>query len=101
MSGNCFDVELDTSPVLQPGTYYIALTAFDNMSFAENLGSGTLADGFTGLGNLAPGEDLHYAFDVILSSEIPAVPEPGSLSLVVLAALTAYGFQRFKKGSRS
>ena len=30
--------------------YRIALGAFANMSFAENLGSGVLGDGFVGLG---------------------------------------------------
>ena len=47
--------------------------------FAENSGLGSLADGFTGLGNLAPGEDMHYAFDVDLTPAIAtAVPEPAS-----------------------
>jgi hypothetical protein len=29
------------------GTYILALTVFDNISFAENYGSGTRGDGFT------------------------------------------------------
>jgi hypothetical protein len=65
-SGQCFDVLLDAG-VLVPGTYQIAISAFENMSFAENSGGGKLAAGFTGLGNLAFGEDLHYAFDVHLT----------------------------------
>jgi hypothetical protein len=85
LGGNCFDVQLDTTPVLQPGTYTIALSAWENMSLAENLGTGTLADGFTGLGNLNPGENLNYAFDVILPSN---VPEP-STGLLVMAAFGA------------
>ena len=36
--------------VLDAGSYQIALGTFANMSFAENLGTGTLADGFIGLG---------------------------------------------------
>ena len=99
-SSECFDVLLDGG-TLAPGDYQIAISAFENMSFAENLGSGTLADGFTGLGNLAPGEDLHYAFDVILTPQTSPVPEPSSLGLLACAALTGYGFQRLKKGSRS
>lgn len=87
--GGCFDELLDGG-VLAPGTYYLALTAFENLSFAENLGTGTLADGFTGLGNLAFGEDLHYAFDVTLtpSSTPPPspVPEPAGTGLVLGAA---------------
>ena len=61
--------------MLAPGSYQIAISAFENMSFVENGGAGTLADGFTGLGNLEPGEDLHYAFDVVLTPAA-AVPEP-------------------------
>jgi hypothetical protein len=84
LGGNCFDVQLDTTPLLEPGTYTIALSAWENMSLAENLGTGTLTDGFTGLGNLNPGENLDYAFDVILPSN---VPEPGTGLLL----LTAFG----------
>jgi hypothetical protein len=75
-SGQCFDVMFDGG-VLTPGTYQLTLSAYLNMSFAENSGTGTLADGFTGLGNLAQGEDLHYAFDITLSST-SAVPEPST-----------------------
>jgi hypothetical protein len=77
-AGNCFDVQLDGG-TLTPGTYEIALTAFENMSSAENGSGTTLSDGFTGLGNLAPGENLNYAFDVILPQNVPEpVPEPDS-----------------------
>lgn len=87
LSGLCYDVRLNGG-VLLPGTYELALTAFDNLSFAENLGTGTLADGFTGLGNLYPGEDLHYAFDVTLSPAVPTVtPEPPPFVLVGLSSL--------------
>jgi hypothetical protein len=77
-TGFCFDVALDGG-ILAAGDYKIAISAFENMSFAENFGSGTLADGFTGLGNLAEGEDLHYAFDVILApATVAPVPEPST-----------------------
>jgi hypothetical protein len=74
LSGQCLDESLDGG-TLGPGAYQIAISAFENLSLAENLGSGTLAGGFTGLGNLASGEDLHYAFDVVLKST-STVPEP-------------------------
>jgi hypothetical protein len=77
MTFACYDVALDGG-TLAPGDYQIAISAYENMSYAENLGTGNLSDGFTGLGNLAPGEDLHYAFDVILASTV-AVPEPGGV----------------------
>jgi len=88
LGGNCFDVLLDAG-VLAPGSYILTLTAFENLSFAENLGMGTLADGFTGLGSLGPGESLNYAFDLVMP-DIPT-PEPGSgalLSVCFVAALT-------------
>ncbi|HTS25588.1 MAG TPA: DVUA0089 family protein [Bryobacteraceae bacterium] len=91
-SGQCFDVLLDAG-VVAPGNYSIAISAFENMSFAENSGVGSLADGFTGLGNLAPGEDLHYAFDVILQ-DASAVPEPATLGLVCGAGLFAFGLRK-------
>jgi hypothetical protein len=85
-AGNCFDVALDGG-ILAPGTYEIALSAWANMSLAENNGPpANLADGFSGLGNLAAGEDLHYAFDVVLPSVVEAggvtAPEPGTLILL-------------------
>jgi hypothetical protein len=90
VSGQCYDVELDGG-TLSPGTYEIALSAFENMSYAENPGGYLLSDGFTGLGNLAAGEDLHYAFDVILT------PEPRSTALMLLAV----GILFFKKLRRN
>jgi hypothetical protein len=85
LSGQCYDVLLDGG-ILSPGAYQIAISAFENLSLAENLGTGTLADGFTGLGNLQDGEDLHYAFDVILNSTTP-VPEPRPTYLLLSVAL--------------
>lgn len=88
-SGQCYDVLLDAG-THGPGTYQVALSAFENMSFAENYGTGALADGFTGLGNLALGEDLHYAFDVDITAPTTPpspVPEPTTGSLVALALL--------------
>ena len=91
-SGQCYDVLLDGGQ-LATGDYQIVLSAYLNQSFAENLGVGTLADGFTGLGNLAAGEDLHYAFDVVLTSTT-TVPEASSLSLLVLGGLIFCGITR-------
>ncbi|HWR17210.1 MAG TPA: DVUA0089 family protein [Terriglobales bacterium] len=76
-NGLCYDVKLDGG-VLGPGTYSIAFSAYLNMSYAENWGSGTLADGFTGLGNF-DGVTLDYAFDVNLTPV--AIPEPATLAL--------------------
>ncbi len=89
-SGQCFDVLLDAG-VLAPGNYAITISAWENMSLAENSGVGSLADGFTGLGDLAFGEDLHFAFDVDLTPATPtAVPEPASAALLAGAGLLWY-----------
>jgi hypothetical protein len=52
------------SLTLDPGTYTLVVEAFDNMSLAENLGSGTLGDGFTGLGNYDPSRTNNFAIDI-------------------------------------
>lgn len=97
VTGNCFDVLLDAGDLV-PGDYQIAFSAYLNMSLAENFGSGTLADGFTGLGNLPAGLDLHYAFDVILD-EPNAVPEPGP-SALTMGLLLAMCLRTRKTGTR-
>jgi hypothetical protein len=98
LSGQCFDVSLDGGKLV-PGSYQIAISAFENLSFAENLGNGTLADGFTGLGNLNSGEDLHYAFDVILKST-STVPEPSTGWLLSGAMLSVAVMRRTKASKR-
>ncbi len=72
------------SGTLAAGTYEIALGAFENMSFAENLGTGTLGDGFTALGDPNSLHDGGYSLNLTTP-----VPEPsGTLLLAVgLAAL--------------
>ncbi len=96
--GHCYDVSLDGG-TLAAGTYYIALTAYANMSLAENYGSGNLSDGFTGLGNLQPDEDLHYAFDVILtpnSAPPPPVPEPNYTFLMGIALVAPFFLRKMR-----
>lgn len=88
VSGNCYDVKLDAG-TLAAGTYSLVLSAYLNMSLAENTGSGTLADGLTGLGNLALNESLNYAFDLNIGGKPASVPEPSTLLLVFGSALMA------------
>ena len=68
---------------LAGGTYEIALGAFENMSFAENLGSGTLADGFIFLGDPNSLGNGSYSLDVTT-----VVPEPSGALLLVFGAAT-------------
>jgi hypothetical protein len=83
---------------LAAGSYTMALSVFDNFSFAENFGSGTLGDGFIGLGDYfdaASGtiRTSNYAVDISAPSLVPGqVPEPavwpmaaGGLLALVLA----------------
>jgi len=91
--GSCYDVKLDMG-ALAAGTYQIAISAYMNLSLAENNGPpSTLSDGFTGLGNLWEGEDLHYAFDVIIrDGGGPEIPEPSTwlLAAAGLACLRLF-----------
>lgn len=91
-SGGDFDI----SDILAVGDYTVALGAFGNMSLAENWGSGTLADGFTGLGN-GPSVDHNYSYALTITTPDSngggggggTVPEPGSVALTLIALLAA------------
>jgi len=54
---------------LSVGSYEIALGSFENMSFAENLGSGTLGDGFIFLGD--PNSLGSGAYALTLTTPVP------------------------------
>jgi hypothetical protein len=64
---------------LGAGTWEIALGSFENMSFAENGGVGTLGDGFIGLGDPNSLRDGSYS----LTLTTP-VPEPTGAWLMAL-----------------
>jgi hypothetical protein len=68
---------------LSAGDYQFALGTFANMSFAENAGSGTLADGFVGLGQPSSLGNTYYSFTVSTGAVTSPVPE--SPTTVVLA----------------
>ena len=79
---------------LAAGTYEIALGSFENMSFAENLGSGTLGDGFTMLGDPNALHDGSYSLTLTT-----VVPEPSSTWLLAigLGALVATRARRDRR----
>jgi hypothetical protein len=76
--------------VLTPGTYTVALGTFANMSFAENLGTGTLGDGFSGLGE--PNSLGRFYYELAVNTPGEAVPEPSTLLLfgAGLAGMVVY-----------
>ncbi len=89
--------DLDYSATLAKGSYEVALGVFANLSFAENYGSGTLADGFTGLGDPGSLGNGSYAVKVTLGSGTAAAPEidpseaGGALALLLGMLLVARG----------
>ena len=76
------------SAVLDPGSYEIALGAFANLSFAENLGVGTLADGFVGLGEAGSLGDASYRLALSTPVSEPPVGLLLAVSLMGLALRT-------------
>ncbi len=74
--------------LLSAGAYTLAIGVFENLSRAENLGSGVLADGFTALGGPNFFGDGSYNFTVTLPNTT-SLPEPGGAALVLTAACAA------------
>lgn len=95
---NAFSVGGDfTLPLLlAAGDYTLAVGAFANLSFAENLGVGTLGDGFTGLGSPASLDDGPYEITIDVGAEPVSVPEP-AVPALCLAALAAMGAARGRR----
>ncbi len=87
---SCADSTLHVG-TLPAGRYTIAISQPANFSFAENLGSGTLGDGFIGLaaswsgGACAASCSSTYAVDITSAA---LVPEPGAALLLTLGLLT-------------
>ena len=78
---------------LASGDYQVAMGVFANMSFAENLGVGSLADGFIGLG--VPDYLGNYYYELAVTMpDSPQVPEPCTLWLIALGLTGLIGFSK-------
>lgn len=91
--------DFDLTFTLAAGDYSFAIGAFANMSFAENLGIGTLADGFVGLGE--PFVLGDYTYEIVVTSTATGggggtVPEP-STTLLLVASLGGWMFARRRR----
>lgn len=80
--------DFDYSGLLAAGRYEIALAVSANMSFAENYGSGTLADGFIGLGDPGSLGNGSYAVQVTMQSGKPPLGAPEIDPASMASALT-------------
>ena len=80
------------------GSYWVTIGDWENMSFAENLGHGTLADGFIGVGDPNWLGDGHYDVTVSLDTGAtppPPIPEPSQAVLLMLG-LAAVGTRAWR-----
>lgn len=77
-TGGDFHIDI----VLPAGDYTLAIGAFANMSFAENLGLGSLGDGFVGLGTPDALRNSLYWVTVALPDSPFRTPEPATLALL-------------------
>jgi hypothetical protein len=84
--------DFDDTYALAAGDYTVAMAVFANMSFAENAGTGTLGDGFVGLGD--PTWLGNYYYELVVTLEGGSVPEPSTLALLAVAAAAAAAGRR-------
>jgi hypothetical protein len=86
---------------LTPGNYTVAMSAFANMSFAENLGTGTLGDGFIGLGEPDTLGTYYYELEIglplVASTAIPTLTEWGMIILVAVLGVNSVYYLRKRR----
>jgi hypothetical protein len=86
---------------LAPGDYTVAIGAFANMSFSENLGTGTSGDGFIALGEPGDLGTYYYELDVGLPGPagIPALTDWGMIILTAILGVNSVYFLRRRRVS--
>lgn len=78
------------SLALAAGDYTIAMSVFENMSFAENQGTGSLGDGFIGLGGPSFLGSSFYELRITTDRDTPIpLPSASALALLALGLLAA------------
>ena len=89
-------IDFDVSTVLGAGSYVVALGVWENESFAENLGTGTLGDGFIFLGG--PGLLGNYSYNVeVTLPDDPGHPVPDPGGTLLLMSLGLMGCSAMRK----
>jgi hypothetical protein len=92
-----FGDAINVSQTLAAGNYMVALSSFDNMSDAENFGSGTLGDGFVTLGNYSGG----IGYDLTIDTPNVPTPEPSSTMVLTLSGCLLLLVGKWRKPRRS
>jgi hypothetical protein len=86
---------------LTPGNYTVAMSAFANMSFAENLGTGTLGDGFIGLGEPDTLGTYYYELEIglpsVASTDIPTLTQFGFIFLAAIFGVNSVYYLRKRR----
>lgn len=83
-TGGDFQITLN----LTAGDYLISIGAFANMSYAENLGAGSLDLGFVGLGSETYLGNGYYEIEVQTGSQ--PLPEPGTWLLLAASGAALF-----------
>ena len=88
------------SSAVLAGSYWVAIGDYENFSFAENWGTGTLGDGFIAIGDPNLLGDGSYSVTASLDTGTPPIPEPSESAMLLLgvAALVTRAWRARRAG---